>query len=167
MMMTSATIDPETSETAQELPSLSCQELQEHIPHRYPFLLVDRVTKHVHSTYIEGYKNVTMNEPFFQGHFPEKPIMPGVLQIEALAQLGGILFSYTESGHGKLGLFSGIDNVRFRRMVEPGDKLELRVELGQVRKNLAKMKGIATVDGKVVVQADMMFSFMPRPEDKA
>jgi len=166
MMMTPATIDPDITELAHELPPLSCQELQEHIPHRYPFLLVDRVTKHVQGTFIEGFKNVSINEPFFQGHFPEKPVMPGVLQIEALAQLGGILMAYTEGGDNRLGLFTGIDNVRFRRMVEPGDKLELRVELGQVRRNLAKMKGIATVDGKIAVQADMMFSFILRVKEK-
>jgi 3-hydroxyacyl-[acyl-carrier-protein] dehydratase len=168
MMMMMTTPSPVTeaktivsTTTEKQLPALSCVELQAHIPHRYPFLLVDKVTEHVEGVYIKGIKNVTINEPFFQGHFPAKPIMPGVLQIEALAQLGGILAAHVELGRGNLGVFSGLDGVRFRRMVEPGDQLELHVSLGQVRRNLAKMKGNITVNGQAVVEAEMLFSFVP------
>jgi 3-hydroxyacyl-[acyl-carrier-protein] dehydratase len=142
------------------LPPLTADEIMKHIPHRYPFLLVDRVTEHVQGKYIVGYKNVTINEPFFQGHFPGRPIMPGVLQLEALAQLGAVLLGHMEQAKGKLGVFTGIDNVRFRRMVFPGDKLEMRAELIKFRYPIGKSQCIATVNGETVVEGELMFSLV-------
>lgn len=124
------------------------------LPHRYPFLLVDRVTEYVTGTHIRAYKNVTINEPFFQGHFPGLPVMPGVLILEALAQAGGLLVaSGLESTQGKIFLFTGLDKVKFRRQVVPGDRLDL--ECGNLRKrmNLCKMEARALVDGKVAAEA--------------
>ncbi len=148
--------------TLEMLPALTIQEIKAFIPHRYPFLLVDRVTEHAKGVYIEGYKNLTANEAFFEGHFPHMPVMPGVLQVEALAQIAGIMVAHMPYGIGKLGLFAGLDNVRFRRMVVPGDRLDLRVEIVQFRKVLVKVKGIASVNGETSVEADMMFSLMPK-----
>ncbi|MBY0404285.1 MAG: 3-hydroxyacyl-ACP dehydratase FabZ [Cyanobacteria bacterium] len=145
------------------LPPLSTEEIMQYIPHRYPFLLIDRVTEHVKGKYIVGYKNVTMNEPFFQGHFPGRPIMPGVLQIEALAQLGGVLIAHMENAQGKLAVFAGIDNVRFRRMVVPGDRLDLRADLTKYRLPIGKSECRATVNGELVLEADLMFSLVDHP----
>jgi len=164
--MTTATLDKEqatmtnTDDTAIELPPLNIQEIMACIPHRPPFLLLDRVTRHVQGKFIEGYKNVTMNEPFFVGHFPERPIMPGVLQLEALAQLGGVLISHVPEGKGKLAVFAGINNVRFRRMVVPGDKLELFAELVKFRSPIGKSVCRATVNGELAVEAELMFSLI-------
>lgn len=168
MMSPQATTEknPVTAEKSLEmLPALTVNEIKAHIPHRYPFLLVDRVTAHAKGTYIEGYKNLTANEAFFEGHFPHMPVMPGVLQIEALAQIGGIMVAHMPDGIGKVGLFAGLDNVRFRRMVTPGDRLDLRVELVQFRRVLVKVKGIASVNGETSVEADMMFSLMPKASE--
>lgn len=142
------------------LPPLSVEEIMNYIPHRYPFLLVDRVTEHVRGQYIKGYKNVTINEPFFQGHFPGRPIMPGVLQLEALAQLGGVLLAHMPEVKGKLAVFTGIDKVRFRRMVLPGDQLEMRAELTKFRYPIGKSHCIATVNGETVVEGEMMFALV-------
>ena len=170
MMITSSTllVDPTNlleasaleAYTAEQLAPLNIMQIMAQIPHRYPFLLVDGVVAHQQAKWIEGYKNVSINEPFFQGHFPNQPIMPGVLQIEALAQLGGVLMSFTPKGQGKLGVFAGLDNVRFRRMVIPGDRLDLRMELIKMRGPVCKMKGIASVDGQPTVEAELMFSFV-------
>ena len=133
---------------------LSIEEIRKLIPHRYPMLLVDRVTEFVDDECIRGYKNVTANEEFFQGHFPHIPLMPGVLMLEALAQLG-VLFSRISDGGGpsdKLNVFAGVDEVRFRRPVVPGDRLDLEMTLLKRRKGLWKMKGIASVDGEVAVE---------------
>jgi 3-hydroxyacyl-[acyl-carrier-protein] dehydratase len=154
-----------TEEHLEMLPALTVTELKAHIPHRYPFLLVDRVTAHAKGTYIEGYKNLTANEAFFEGHFPHLPVMPGVLQVEALAQLGGIMVNHMPEGKGKIGLFAGLDNVRFRRMVTPGDRLDLRVELVQFRRVLVKVKAVASVNGETSVEADMMFSLLPKSSE--
>lgn len=132
------------------------------LPHRYPFLLVDRVTEHIHGKSIKGYKNVTINEPFFQGHFPGDPIMPGVLQLEALAQLGAILMLRTEQANGKLMVFAGMDNVRFRRMVVPGDKFEMHGELVKLRYPIGKSVCKGYVDGELAVEAELMFSIVDR-----
>jgi 3-hydroxyacyl-[acyl-carrier-protein] dehydratase len=141
---------------------LNLEQIKGVIPHRYPFLLLDRVTSLIPAEgKAVGFKNVSANDNFLQGHFPDMPIMPGVLQLEALAQLGGVLVGHTESGAGKIGLFTGLDNVRWRRMVTPGDRLDLEVELTYMRKSLVKMKGRASVEGQVTVEADMMFSLMP------
>jgi 3-hydroxyacyl-[acyl-carrier-protein] dehydratase len=130
------------------------------IPHRYPFLLVDQVTEHRFNQSISGYKNVTMNEPFFQGHFPNNPIMPGVLQVEALAQLGGVLISYLPAGIGKLSVFAGIDKVRFRKIVRPGDRLDMVCELTKFRPPIGKATCKASVNGETVLEAELMFSIL-------
>jgi 3-hydroxyacyl-[acyl-carrier-protein] dehydratase len=144
------------------IPPMESLELQAYIPHRYPFLLVDRVTYHEKEVRIQGFKNLTINEGFFQGHFPHLPVMPGVLQIEALAQLGGVMLAFTELGKDKTGFFAGLENVRFRRMVTPGDRLDLEMTVVAMRSKIAKMRGVAKVDGQVAVEADMMFSLLPK-----
>ncbi len=132
------------------------------LPHRYPFLLLDRVVEHIQGKRIKGYKNVTINEPFFQGHFPGDPIMPGVLQLEALAQLGAILMLQTEQARGKLMVFAGMDNVRFRRMVVPGDRLDLECILTKVRFPIGKSICKGYVNGELAVEAELMFSIVDR-----
>ena len=134
------------------------------LPHRYPFLLVDRVTMIEDEKRIEGIKNVTINEPFFQGHFPGLPIMPGVLQLEALAQLSGILLLQNPENRGKLAYFMAVDKARFRKPVLPGDQLHLIGEVLKMKKRLLKVKGTAMVDGKVVCEAELMFSVFDGPE---
>lgn len=131
--------------------------IQEIIPHRYPFLLVDRVIELEPSKRIVGIKQVTNNEPFFQGHFPGMPVMPGVLQIEALAQVGAILaMREFEDKETKVPLFSGIENARFRRPVVPGDTLVLEVIALRAGRKVQKMRGIATVDGNVTAEAEIL-----------
>ena len=144
------------------LSPLGIREIMELIPHRYPFVLVDRVTEHIKGKSIKGYKNVTINEPFFQGHFPGDPIMPGVLQLEALAQLGAVLMMTNEVSQGKLMVFAGMDNVRFRRMVVPGDRLDLECELVRFRMPIGKSHCKAYVNGEVAVEADLIFSMVTR-----
>lgn len=136
------------------------------LPHRYPFLLVDRVVEYVPGDCIKAYKNVTMNEPFFQGHFPGVPVMPGVLILEALAQAGGILvIKSTEMPvENLLFLFTGIESVRFRKPVYPGDKLELHSRLIKHKLKLWKMEGRAYVDGKLAAEA-VMTAAVTRKED--
>ncbi len=158
---------PEDKVAGSELPPLSIVEIMACIPHRYPFLLVDGVTYHRCGEQIKGYKNVTINEPFFQGHFPGRPIMPGVLQVEALAQLGGILIANMEAGQNKLAVFAGLDNVRFRRMVLPGDRLDLECELVKFRAPIGKSKCRALVNGEVAVEANMIFSLVDHLVDHA
>jgi UDP-3-O-[3-hydroxymyristoyl] N-acetylglucosamine deacetylase/3-hydroxyacyl-[acyl-carrier-protein] dehydratase len=126
------------------------------LPHRYPFLLVDRILEIEEGKRIVGLKNVTINEPFFQGHFPGHPIMPGVLIIEAMAQVGGMLLMRTiEDPASKVVYFLSLDNVKFRRPVKPGDQLRLELEVVQMRGTMCKMKGAAYVDGQVVTEAEM------------
>jgi beta-hydroxyacyl-ACP dehydratase FabZ len=133
------------------------------LPHRYPFLLVDRILEIDGATRIVGLKNVTINEPFFQGHFPGHPIMPGVLIVEAMAQVGGCLMMGTmERPETKVVYFMALDRVRFRRPVRPGDQLRLEVEVLQVRGPTCRMKGVATVDGKVAAEAEMMAQVVDR-----
>jgi len=131
------------------------------LPHRYPFLLVDRVISLVPDEKIVALKNVTINEPFFQGHFPGKPIMPGVLIIEALAQVGGILAYETgpPEKRNRLIYFMGMDKVRFRKMVVPGDQIIFEAKILKFRSKVAKMSGTATVDGQLVAEAELMASF--------
>jgi 3-hydroxyacyl-[acyl-carrier-protein] dehydratase len=128
------------------------------LPHRYPFLLVDRVTEYEAHKRIVAYKNVTCNEPFFQGHFPGKPVMPGVMVVEALAQAGGILtqLSSQTTADGRLFYLVKIDNAKFSRMVVPGDRLELEVELRRVIRNMAMYVGTARVDGEQVACAEIL-----------
>jgi 3-hydroxyacyl-[acyl-carrier-protein] dehydratase len=134
------------------------REIMAHLPHRYPFILVDRVVKIELNKRIVGLKNVTINEPFFQGHFPGTPVMPGVLIVEALAQAGGILVYASQSKENRQNLmyFMGIDKARFRKPVVPGDQLVLDVEWTKRRGNVSKMFGRATVDGVAVAEAEVM-----------
>jgi beta-hydroxyacyl-ACP dehydratase FabZ len=136
---------------------LEFKEIQEILPHRYPFLLVDRILEIEKGKRVVGIKNVTINEPFFVGHFPGYPIMPGVLILEALAQVGGILLMRTlgATAAQKVMLFTGIDRARFRRPVVPGDQVRLEVEMLQLRRQVCRMRGHATVDGKLVAEAEM------------
>ena len=132
-------------------------QIMNHLPHRYPFLLVDRVLE-IHGTNkIVGLKNVSINEQFFQGHFPGHPVMPGVLIVEAMAQTGGLLLmEQVQDRERKLFYFMSLDNVKFRRPVVPGDQLRLEVEMLQFRGKIARMKGVAYVEGKVATEAEMM-----------
>jgi 3-hydroxyacyl-[acyl-carrier-protein] dehydratase len=139
---------------------MQVNEIMKRIPHRYPFLLVDRVLELELGKRGVGIKNVTVNEPFFQGHFPGTPIMPGVLMIEAMAQLGAVVVLGMPENQGKLALFAGIDNVRFRRQVVPGDQLRLEVEITRLRGPLGKGKGKALVEGEVAAEGDIMFALV-------
>ncbi len=144
------------------LPPKRIREIMDTIPHRYPFILVDRVTEIVQGKRIKGYKNVTINEPFFQGHFPNDPIMPGVLQLEAMAQLGVILLNTVPNAQGKLAVFAGMNDVRFRRMVTPGDKFEMECEILKLRLPIGKMACKAYVDGELAVEAEIICSLVDR-----
>lgn len=136
---------------------LDSRAIQEILPHRYPFLLVDKIIEIVPRTRIVGIKQVTANEQFFQGHFPDAPVMPGVLQIEALAQVGAILaLREFEDRQNKIPFFSGIEKARFRRMVVPGDTLRLEVIALRIGSRVLKMRGVATVDGQVSAEAEIM-----------
>lgn len=135
---------------------LGIEEIMKTLPHRYPFLLVDRILEMEEKKRIVGLKNVTINEPFFQGHFPGHPIMPGVLIIEAMAQVGGILLMGQIEGYeSKVVYFMSLDNVKFRRPVRPGDQLRFELDMIQIRGMVCKMHGVAKVDGDVVCEADM------------
>jgi beta-hydroxyacyl-ACP dehydratase FabZ len=135
--------------------------IMQRLPHRYPFLLIDRIVRFVPGEEIVALKNVTMNEPFFQGHFPAKPVMPGVLIIEALAQAGGILAAEIRGPEkqGDIIYFMGMDAVRFRKPVVPGDQLMLEARVLKMRSRVAKMAGRALVDGQLVAEAELMASF--------
>lgn len=137
---------------------LNIEQIQEILPHRYPFLLVDKVIELEPGQRAVGIKNVTMNENYFQGHFPGHPVMPGVLQVEALAQTGAIAVLSLEEYKGKIVYFGGIDNLRFKQKVVPGDVLRLEVELIKRRGPIGIAKAIATVDGKVAVQGEITFA---------
>jgi 3-hydroxyacyl-[acyl-carrier-protein] dehydratase len=127
------------------------------LPHRYPFLLVDRIIEIEEGKKAVGIKNVTANEPFFQGHFPDNPIMPGVLIVEALAQVAGIAVMNIEEFKGKLWLFTGIDKCRFKKVVRPGDQLVLEVLIDSIKMGLVKAKGVAKVGDEVAATAELMF----------
>lgn len=135
-------------------------DIQAILPHRYPFLLVDRILEVEPGKRAKGIKNVTINEPFFQGHFPGYPVMPGVLVVEALAQVGALAILSMEENKGKLALFAGIDNLRFKKQVVPGDVLELELEVEKIRGPVGKGTGTARVDGKVAVTGDLMFALV-------
>lgn len=137
---------------------MDIQEILKCLPHRYPFLLIDRVLEFEKGKSLVAIKNVSFNEPFFTGHFPNNPIMPGVLILEALAQATGVLtnISFDDGSNSKLYLFAGIDNARFKRMVVPGDQLKLTVEFVRSKQDICKFKGIASVDDQLVCSADML-----------
>jgi 3-hydroxyacyl-[acyl-carrier-protein] dehydratase len=143
---------------------LGAAEIRELIPHRYPFLLVDRVDELEPGVRAVGIKNVTQNEPFFEGHFPEYPVMPGVLIVEAMAQVGAVGVMAVAEYKQKLALFAGIDGVRFRRQVVPGDVLRMEVEISRLKGQIGRGKGRATVNGERVCEADMMFAFADKEE---
>lgn len=133
-------------------------QIQEILPHRYPFQLVDRIVEFTEGERIVGQKNVTINEPFFQGHFPGKPIMPGVLIIEALAQAGAVLVLGKPENKGKIGLLAGIDKCRFKRQVVPGDQLRLEIEVIKLRGSVGKCQAQALVDGELACSAELLFA---------
>jgi len=142
---------------------LEIREIMDRIPHRYPFLLVDRVIELVPRQRVVAIKNVTMNEPFFQGHFPGAPVMPGVLIIEALAQAGAVLLlSDIPDRAGKLVYFTGIDAARFRRPVVPGDQIRLTMDVLKLRARTCKMRGVAEVGGELVAEAEIMSALVER-----
>jgi 3-hydroxyacyl-[acyl-carrier-protein] dehydratase len=142
-------------------PVFTADQILQILPHRYPFLLVDRIIEFVPGERAVGLKNVSVNEPFFQGHFPGRPIMPGVLIVEAMAQVGGVVLTKMPDAGGRLALFAGIDGVRFRRPVTPGDQLILTAQLITVRqKRIGKMKCQAHVEGQLVTEGDLMFSLV-------
>ncbi|MFS0593360.1 3-hydroxyacyl-ACP dehydratase FabZ [Cytobacillus horneckiae] len=137
---------------------LDISQIKEIIPHRYPFLLVDKILEVEEGQKAIGIKNVTANEEFFNGHFPDYPVMPGVLIVEALAQVGAVAMLKKEENRGRLAFFTGIDKCRFKRQVKPGDQLRLEVEMTRVKGPIGKGKGIATVDGELVCETEIMFA---------
>ena len=142
-------------------PTYDIQGIMEMLAHRYPFLLIDRILEVVPGDKVRALKNVTINEPFFQGHFPGKPIMPGVLIIEAMAQAGGILayLTGTVEQRNRLIYFMGMDKVRFRKPAVPGDQIIFEAKIIKFRSKAAKMSGTATVDNQLVAEAELMASF--------
>ncbi|OKL37596.1 3-hydroxyacyl-ACP dehydratase FabZ [Domibacillus mangrovi] len=137
---------------------MDIREIKETIPHRYPFLLVDRIVEVEDGKRAVGLKNVTANEEFFNGHFPNYPVMPGVLIVEALAQVGAVAMLKKEENKGRLAFFAGIDNCRFKRQVVPGDQLRLEVEMTRLRGSIGKAKAMASVEGELVCEAELMFA---------
>ena len=137
---------------------LNIQEIKEIIPHRYPMLLIDRVDDIVDDKKVIAKKNVTVNEPFFQGHFPHEPVMPGVLIVESMAQAGAVLLLSLEQFKGKTAYFASIDKAKFRQKVTPGDTLTLEVEMIKLKSSIGVGKGVAYVDGKKVAEAELTFA---------
>jgi len=142
------------------LPVLEIDEIKKILPHRYPFLLVDRILELEPGKRAVGIKNVTANEPFFQGHFPQRAVMPGVLIIEAMAQVGGVMILSVEEHKGKLAYLGTLDGVKFRRPIVPGDTLEMEAELLRVRSNMGKVRCTARVGGQEVAKAEIMFALV-------
>lgn len=141
---------------------LKINEIKEILPHRYPMLLIDRVVEMdiEDKMYVKGYKNLSANEPFFQGHYPDMPIMPGVLEIEALAQTGGVAILSMEKFKGKTPILAGTNKVRFKGQVVPGDRLDLYCEIVKLKGTIGVGKGIASVDGKTVCEAEILFAIV-------
>lgn len=158
LIETHTSIDPSASEVKK---TFTLEEIHQLLPHRYPFALVDRIVDFVPGKLAVGLKNVTFNEPQFQGHFPGRPIMPGVLIVEAMAQVGGVVLTQMADMQGGLFMFAGIDGVRFRRPVVPGDQLVMTVELLSVKgRRFGKMRGRAEVDGQLACEGDLMFALV-------
>ncbi len=146
--------------------TLTIQEIMDFLPHRYPFLLIDRIVEFERAKRVVAIKNVTMNESFFQGHFPGAPLMPGVLIIEAMAQAGAVLLlSEMEDRHAKLAVFTGIDDAKFRRSVTPGDQIRIEVDVVSFRSRAGKMAGKAYVDGKLACEATLTCMVVPRAQE--
>jgi len=173
--MSDETPDPTPDTTPHQVPdeqpaaptTMDILEIMSLLPHRYPFLLIDRVVEMERKQRIVAIKNVTFNEPHFQGHFPDYPIMPGVLMVEAIAQAGGaLLLSEIPDRDSKLMLFTSIENARFRRLVTPGDQLRIEVTVLNWRSRAVKMSGSITVDGKLVCDAVVMCQVVPRAAKK-
>ena len=147
--------------------SLTAQEIQSIIPHRWPFLLVDTIEELEPGSRAIGIKNVSINEPFFQGHFPGHPIMPGVLIVEALAQVGSVVLLSLERNKGRVGYFAGIDSFRFRKPVHPGDVLRLEVSLSKMRGPVGKGAARAKVDGDIVAEGELTFALVDLKDAKS
>lgn len=146
------------------MPELDIEAIKQILPHRYPFLLVDRILALDPGKRAVGRKNITVNEPFFQGHFPQRAIMPGVMIIEVMAQVGGVMILSVEEHQGKLAYIGTVDNAKFRKPVVPGDTLEVEVELLRLRGNAGKVRCMARVGGEEVAEAEIMFALvMPVP----
>ncbi|MCM3116112.1 3-hydroxyacyl-ACP dehydratase FabZ [Neobacillus sp. MER 74] len=143
---------------------LDIEQIKEIIPHRYPFLLVDRILEVEEGKSAVGIKNVSANEEFFNGHFPDYPVMPGVLIVEALAQVGAVAMLKKEENRGRLAFFAGIDGCRFKKQVKPGDQLRLEVEIIRLRGPVGKGKAVATVDGEVACEAEITFALGEKKE---
>ncbi|WFD10055.1 3-hydroxyacyl-ACP dehydratase FabZ [Tepidibacter hydrothermalis] len=141
---------------------LNVDEIKKIIPHRYPFLLVDKVVELEEGKKAVGIKNVTVNEPFFQGHFPDYPLMPGVLIVEAMAQVGAVAMMTVEENKGKLGVFTGIDKVRFRKEVRPGDTLKMEVEMINMRRGIGKAEAKAYVGDELACSGTLMFALVDK-----
>jgi beta-hydroxyacyl-ACP dehydratase FabZ len=147
------------------MPALTCDEILKALPHRYPMLLVDRILECDDAKRIVGLKCVTINDPFFQGHFPGAPVMPGVLQLEAMAQTGGILLNRILKSGERVPYFMAIDNAKFRKVVRPGDVMRIEVDITNMRSRVARFHGQVLVDGAVASEADLMCMVTDRKAD--
>lgn len=145
---------------------IQAKEILEILPHRYPFVMVDRIIELEDDKRAVGIKNVTINEPFFQGHYPDLPTMPGVMIAEALAQVGGIMLLASRRDQDLVPYLAGISNLRWKKPVYPGDQMKITVEMLKSKKNLGKVKGKVEVDGKVVVKGEMSFALVPAEKVK-
>jgi 3-hydroxyacyl-[acyl-carrier-protein] dehydratase len=137
---------------------LNIDEIKKIIPHRYPFLLVDKIKELEIGKRVVGIKNVTANEEFFNGHFPDYPVMPGVLQLESAAQVGAVALLSMPEYKGKIAFFAGVEKCRFRKQVRPGDTLNIEVDVLSIRRNIGKAKAVITVDGQTTMEAEIMFA---------
>jgi 3-hydroxyacyl-[acyl-carrier-protein] dehydratase len=166
--MSDTTPNPSPDEQPAAPKTMDIVEIMSILPHRYPFLLIDRVIELERKTRIVALKNVTANEPHFTGHWPDNPVMPGVLIIEAIAQAGGaLLLTEIPDRESKVMFFTGIDSAKFRRPVVPGDQLRIEVTVLNWRSNACKMRGVATVEGKIACEATIMCAIVPRATKKA